>query len=190
MLINEKISGSYFKRVKSLRSWLSRSSLSEYEGLLLELGILLQVLYRQERVEVKDKELNDQIKSALPNERSRKLYELLVNGLCLLHQSERMEEEDYWQAERSDQLRALELLQPSYFPKSLISLKDRRIYQCLIEHFYPEDFRMGEAHRALRMSRSTLKNYVKRLEHAGYLERVGGNRKQGYLYNVGTSPWK
>lgn len=176
----------YHNRIKTLRKWVYSKSLSKYEKLLMELAILLQNLLPQEQVKIKDQVLDAQLKERMTEEKYRAMYQLLTYGICLLNQHQRMYEDHHWIAEREDQLTALHLLQPKMYPQSMLDLRTRGIYQQLMEAFYPSDFTIYQASLALVISKSTLKKHIMAMENAGYIERTGGNKKQGYKYNIGT----
>ena len=185
-----KNSQGYFYRIKTLKRWVYSKSLTKYERMILELAILLQSLLPGEQVKIKDHVLDDQIRERLKEQKLQVMYELLTYGICLLNQHHRLHEDHHWIAEKEDQLTALFLLQPRLCPESMLDLRTRRIYQQLLEEFYPDDFTVTQAMKRLIIPRATLQRHIVAMENAGYLERTGGSKNQGYKYNIGYWPWK
>lgn len=179
----------YHKRIKTLRRWVYSKSLTRYEKLLVELGILIQNLLPQEQVKSIDEELFKQILEKIEDEKLKTIYELLVYGITLLHQTDRVYENNHWMAAKEDLMTALYLVQPKMIPSSMMAQSTRRFYQVLLENFYPHDFTISQAYKTARISRAGAHKHLMAMENAGYVERTGGDRNKGYTYNVGYWPW-
>ena len=173
--------------------WLHSRSEAEYLGHLTDLAFTLKALYPNEQVYNPFSRLEagaiEQMEAS--SKEHRLLYQLLVEGLTKLHHPYRMREKELLITDKEDVILALRLLQPQIWPQTLLSQASKEVYRALIEAFYPNDYGFRQAMMKLRMAKSTLQRHIVVLEKCGYIERVGGNRKAGYLYNVGPRPlWK
>ena len=168
--------------------WLHRRSGSEYLGHLTDLAFSLKAIYPSEEIINPFARLEaEALKDMRSNEKEYLvLYRLLVEGLTKLHHPYRMREQGVLLTQKEDVVLALRLLQPQVWPQTLISGESKQVYRALVETFYPNDYGIREAMLRLRIAKSTLKRHFAVLEKCGYIERVGGDHRSGYLYNVGS----
>lgn len=155
---------------------------------LYDIAYSLKILFPDQKTSNPHHELAAQIKGKLELVDKEKviLFTTLVEGLTKLNHPYRLKEDDNWLTEREDVILATRLLQPLIWPESLMSRASKRIYQELVKEFYPKDYTIRAAVFKLRIPKSTLKRHFTILEKGKYIERVGGDKKQGYLYNVGS----
>lgn len=167
--------------------WLHRRSKGAYLGHLTDLAFSLKAIYPNEEIVNPFARLEaEALKNLQGNEAEYlMLYRLLVEGLTKLHHPYRLRERGVLLTQKEDVVLALRLLQPQVWPQTLISTQSKEVYRALVEVFYPNDYGIREAMFQLRIAKSTLKRHFAVLEKCGYIERVGGDRKTGYRYNVG-----
>lgn len=168
--------------------WLHSRSEAEYLGHLTDLAFTLKALYPNELVHNPFSKLEANAIEQLDDQckEHRLLYHLLVQGLTKLNHPYRMRQKAVLITDKQDIVLALRLLQPQLWPQTLLSKQSKQVYRALIEAFYPDDYSFRQAMLKLRMAKSTLQRHFVVLEKCGYIERVSGNRKAGYLYNVGA----
>ncbi len=167
--------------------WLHRRSGGEYLGHLTDLAFSLKAIYPSQEIINPFARLEAKALKNLPGNEAEylMLYRLLVAGLTKLHHPYRLREQGVLLTQKEDVILALRLLQPQVWPQTLISRESKEVYRALVETFYPNDYGIRAAMLQLRIAKSTLKRHFAVLEKCGYIERVGGNRRSGYLYNVG-----
>ena len=167
--------------------WLHSRSEAEYLGHLTDIAFSLKALYPQQGTYNPFDKLEQAAIQQLGeiSKEHRLLYRLLVEGLTKLHHPYRMREKELLISQKEDVVLALRLLQPHIWPQTLLSKASKEVYQALVAAFYPNDYTFRQALLRLRMPKSTLQRHFVVLEKCGYIERVRGNRKAGYHYNVG-----
>ena len=115
-----------------------------------------------------------------------RLYRLLVHGMTILHRSYRMrDDQGRWITERTDVILSLCLLQPVVWPQHQIGRRTKEVYlEILASYEEGASFTIRELMFRLRKPRSTLFRHVQSLCQAGYIEKVGGNKKRGFRYRL------
>ena len=118
----------------------------------------------------------------------RELLLKTIEMLTLLNQLHRWE--DHWgrfHATKEDYMNGLNLIQLllDIDQRSiLLSVPERKFYEELRHLFRDEVFTAREVRLNLRRSRSTTWWKLQELMSKGLIERVGGNKGKGYLYQI------
>ena len=177
----------YARSYRPEGKWLSIKDERRYYQLLTDMAFSLQCIFPDLELKNRYERLEHRYLSKMASSAQEYywLYQLLLRGITKLHYRNRVIEGQMISVAKEDVLLTLSLLQPLVWPRTLIGTKTKAIYQELIVGFYPNDFSVYEGVRKLRVSKSTLNRHIVILVKCEYLERVGGNKKQGYRYNVG-----
>ena len=114
----------------------------------------------------------------------QRTYAKLVSSLTLLHHPYRCMEKGYYLSSQEDNLLAFRLMQPLTVPETLLRRKTRELYDELKTSFGYHPFTFREAQKIIQQPVSTQRRHFIALENSGYIQRVGGDRKNGYYYET------
>jgi len=115
-----------------------------------------------------------------------RLYHLLVHGMtCLHHLYRQKTKEGKYTSTKEDNLLALSLLQNECFNHDYLAQSVWKCYQELMSYYgINQAFTRKQATFLLNDNQHTVKWQLKQLKEHGYLVRVGGDMRKGYVYKL------
>lgn len=115
-----------------------------------------------------------------------RLYHLLVHSLTCINSIYRLKNKGgLYMAIREDNVLALNLLREEGFNEVTLCKSTTDTYRALMSYYGTENpFSAKKSNFILQLNPSTLKWQFKHLKQEGYIIRIGGNRKEGYLYKA------
>lgn len=164
----------------NLSTWIERKNQGPYLELLEEIVYCVEKLFPEDLVHNPH---IPEIVSMFPVS-YQKLYTSLVSSLTLLHHPYRIIERGFYVSDKEDNYLAFRLLQPLSIPSTLLRRKSLRLYDHIHSYFGNSVFTFNEVLATVEHSRPSLRRHFISLEHSGYIERVGGDRKKGYRYEA------
>lgn len=170
-------------REDSLSYWIEKKDQKPYLELLEDIAISLSAIFSEDDTYNPHDKLTNSIKEQT-NEKQYHLFEKQVHALTLLNHPYRVLSNGYYVSSKEDVLLAARLIQPISLPKTLMRRQTKKTYLRLLEHFDYKPFTTRQASLALLMPVATVKNHVYALMNCGFIESAGGNRKDGFLYQI------
>jgi hypothetical protein len=164
----------------NLSGWIERKDQISYNQLLEDIAQNINLLFPEDAV------YNPHHQKTLDTlaPRHQRLHHQVVTSITLLHHPYRMMERGYYIADQEDSMLAFRLLQPLSFPATLLRRKTKKIYIKIKNHFGQKPFTFQQAQRRIRLTISSLRRHFIALENSNYIIRIGGDRKNGYTYEI------
>jgi hypothetical protein len=164
----------------NLSGWIERKNQIPYNQLLEDIAEQITLLFPED--EVHNPHHTETIDTLAP--RHKRLHNKITTSITLLHHPYRMMERGYYIADQEDSMLAFRLLQPLSFPATLLRRKTKKIYIKIKNHFGQKPFTFSQSLRRVRISRGSLRRHFIALENSHYIIRIGGDRKNGYVYEI------
>ena len=164
----------------NLTGWIERKDQIPYNQHLEEIAEQIALLFPED--EVHNPHHQETIETLAP--RFQQLHNKITRSITLLHHPYRIMEKGYYIADKEDSLLAFRLLQPLTFPSTLLRRKTRKLFIKFKHHFGLKPFTFRQAYFRARIPRGSLRRHFIALENSNYITKIGGDRKNGYVYEV------
>ncbi|MCP3929993.1 MAG: hypothetical protein GY705_12940 [Bacteroidetes bacterium] len=159
----------------------------EYKGVLKNFCITIHNIYPNLQTYNPYRRLAQQTKlpDHLPIETYLELFDELVHALTSINHLYRVKTKEGYESIREDNMMALQMLSPEIFPDKFISKAHKSTYNALHKIYGTKTgFKIGEAHRRLRMARRTLQKHIKHLESVKLVKVTKKDHYRGNCYRL------
>ena len=164
----------------NLSGWTERKNQIPYNQYLEEISEQIPLLFPEDEVHnPHHQETIEQLAS-----RYQRLHYKITRSMTLFHHPYRMMENGYNIADKEDSLLAFRLLQPLTFPSTLLRRKTRKLFIKFKRHFGYQPFTFRQAYFRARIPISSLRRHFIALENSNYITGIGGDQKNGYVYEI------